>query len=124
MKFAAFLAVAVGSAQAANFQTTSNECWDDEGATHLGDCFDLFYQYCDSYEIGPEQTCNIHTFSRSSVKFLTTDLDVIYWVFVKPEQEGEEIEITPVNDNDFDDFSANPWDGDDSFNFKAKLQAH
>ena len=46
---------------------------------------------------------------------------MIYWVFVKPEQEGEEIEITPVNDNDFDDFSANPWDGDDSFNFKAKL---
>ena len=119
MKFAAVLALAVGSAQAANFQTTLNECWDDEGATHLGKCFDLFYRYCDEYEIGPEQTCNVHTFSRSSVKYLTTELDVIYWVFIKTDEE-EEIEITPVNDNDFDDFSS----ANGAFNFKAKLQAH
>ena len=118
MKFAAVLALAVGSAQAANFQTTTNECWDDEGATHIGECWDLFYKYCDTYEIAAEQTCNIHTFSRSAIKFLTTDLDVIYWVFVKTD-EDEEIEITPVNDNDFDDFSSG-----NAFNFKAKLQAH
>ena len=49
---------------------------------------------------------------------MTTDLDVIYWVFVQTSEE-EEVEITPVNDNDFDDFSSGG-----TFNFKAKLQAH
>ena len=48
---------------------------------------------------------------------MTSDLSVIYWVFVKPEDD-EEVNITPVNDNDFDDFGADPWD------FKARLQAH
>ena len=43
---------------------------------------------------------------------------MIYWVFVQTDEE-EEIEITPVNDNDFDDFSSS-----NQFDFKAKLQGH
>ena len=69
MKFVVALALAVGSSF--EQQTTRNECWLNEGAERIGECFDLFFSYCDEYKLEPEETCNIFTFSRSAVKYLT-----------------------------------------------------
>ena len=70
MKFATALAMAVGSTT--SFSTTNNECWNGEGAEHLGDCNDLFYMYCDEYMLLKDEKCNVFTFSRSAVKYLTS----------------------------------------------------
>ena len=129
MKFTAALALAVGSAQANTYQKTTNECWDDQGATHLGNCFDLFYRYCDEYEIGPGQTCNVHTFSRSTVKYLTSDMTSLYWKFIYPlnsiggDGSDSSSSSSSSGGSDFDDFADfNAWD--DFGEFKAKLRAH
>ena len=124
MKFTAALALAVGSAQANTYQSTQNECWDDEGATHIGTCFDMWYKYCDKYEMGPSQTCNVHTFSRSTIKYLTSDMTSLYWKFIYPMNDEEENggSSSSSGGSDFDDFSdfSTTTFGD----FKARLRGH
>ena len=49
MKFHIALGLIATTASATT--TTTNECWEDEGAEYVGKCFDLWYilGHCDEY---------------------------------------------------------------------------
>ena len=65
MKSAVALAIAASTASAAitTIPTTNNECWFNEGGQWLGRCTDLFYWYCDKYEVNEDDACNVSIFS-------------------------------------------------------------
>ena len=62
---------------------TNNDCLAEEGATKLGKCFDWYYKYCDTYEIEPLAACNVTTYGRASVSWLTSSITMGYWRMIK-----------------------------------------
>ena len=88
-------------------RSTTNECWVNEGATYLGQHFDLFFDYADSYRMDPANTCNVFTYSTSQVTWNSNDLEAFYWQYYTgelPEEEAKEGEDGSAEDGD-DDFS-------------------
>merc|ERR1719266_896724 len=107
MKFG--LAIVLGVTQASeSWSTTSNECFDEQGAEALGSDSDNFFMYGEKYRLLESETCNVHTFSRSAVKWLSSSLTGRVW---KLQVEGDDND--DEEDSGFDDF------GD----FHAKLRA-
>ena len=60
---------AVANAQFVFIDSTTNECWFNEGANYIGKCTNLFYWHCDEYEILPQDSCNVSTFSDSMLEW-------------------------------------------------------
>ena len=107
MKFELALALVVGQTVAQS--TTNNECSEEQDAVFVKNCYDQFFERCHQYQLDPDGTCNVYTFSRSGIKFYTSQINVLYWRF------AEEDDGTDDNSNSsggFDDFGG----------FKAKLQ--
>ena len=64
----------------------------------------MFYGYCEEFELLPEGTCNVFTFSRSGLKWLTTKIQANYWVYAREVDYFDYGENTTFDD--FDDFKA------------------
>ena len=63
------------------YEETDNECWFNEGGTWLGTCRDIFYWYCDEYEVNPGEACNVRTFSNTMLEWNYEDLAAIYFAY-------------------------------------------
>ena len=94
MKFASALALTVGYGSAQNLSLTYNECWEEEGAYFREKgCSDLYFLYCDAYQLEADDTCNAYTYSRSAVKYLTSDIKTLIWTYTR--------EYDPLEDEAF-----------------------
>jgi len=110
MKFVSALALAVGSAVAQ--KTTTNDCFEQEGAVLKEECSSLFYNMCEAYIIDAEGSCNVMTYSDSQINWFSSDLYVVNWFYIDgieesviteddTSQENEEINEgeTPVEED-------------------------
>jgi len=101
---------ALASAGVTIIEETNNECWFGEGAEYLGECFDLFYWYCDEYNILPDSKCVIRTFSDSLTKAESKYLDAAYWNYAAVTSWMEAINAIDAavedEESSFDSFKA------------------
>jgi hypothetical protein len=56
--------------------TTNNECWKGEGGRFVENCDDVYFLTCDIYEVDPDTSCNVFTFSDSRLTWQTNQEDV------------------------------------------------
>jgi hypothetical protein len=61
MKIALSLLTTVAIGQ----KVTQNNCFDEQGAVWLGECFGMFMNLCDEFKMLPGETCNILTFNNA-----------------------------------------------------------
>lgn len=101
---------ALASAGVTIIEETNNECWFGEGAEYLGECFDLFYWYCDEYNILPQSKCVIRTFSDALVNSESDYLESAYWNYAAVTSWMEAINaVDPAEaaeESNFDSFKA------------------
>ena len=98
---------ALSNAAVTIIEETTKECWFGEGADYLGECFDLYYWYCEHYNIWADQSCVIRTFSDSLVKTESDFVDVAYWQFAQRSGWLSDIEesTAAAEEDQFDDFN-------------------
>ena len=63
------------------YEDTDNECWFNEGATYKGSCSDMFYNYCDEYEVNAGEACNVRTFSDTMLAFDFEEISAIFFAY-------------------------------------------
>ncbi len=77
MKFASVL---VGLFVSANgFATTTNDCFNEEGATLGSSCTSLWYSSCRHLTVHKDDTCNVETHGDASMNWYSSDIQVSYW---------------------------------------------
>ena len=69
----------------------------------------MFFWHCEEYKIEPAGTCNVFTFSRSKIAWVSSQIEVNYWKYAE-EDDGSSNDDD--NNNQFDSFGG----------FKAKLK--
>ena len=73
--------LASANAQFTILDSTDNECWFNEGAEWIGTCSNLFYWYCDEYEIDAGESCNVATFSDTQIDWEWEEVTVSTMAF-------------------------------------------
>lgn len=87
MKFATICLLAFGSAVAQ--KTTSNDCFNEEGASKKEDCSSLFYNMCESYVMEADSSCNVFTYSDSQIDWFSSEIYVVNWYFIEKNEAAE-----------------------------------
>ena len=84
-------ATALLCATAYSATTTDNNCLMEQGTEYVENCRSLWYKICDTYNIGPEETCNVETFGDAAINWFSDSIDVFYWNYVMkfPDEEAE-----------------------------------
>ena len=94
------LTALVAQADVTIFVETPNECWFNEGGTWIKPCFDLFYWYCDKYEIEADSSCKVRTFSDTRIDNPWDEITVHYTSYGYEGQWLAEIEIEDEDSTD------------------------
>ncbi len=84
-------------------QTTDNDCFEEEGASYVEGCRDLFYKMCDKFTINVDNSCNVVTYGNAAVSWFSKDITVKYWDFT--EQFAAPPDAQPVDQNDWADWN-------------------
>ena len=121
MKLNIALALATTQVAANSVTTTDVECWGEIGdSPYQGECYDLWYSYCDQYQLEPESSCNVFTYSVSEIKWYSQSLSAVHWVYVEKAEDPDD-PSSGSGSSDGDDFSEF-GDFSKAFDFKAKLK--
>ena len=100
--------------------TTDLECWGEIGSSpYQGECYDLWYSYCDSYQLEPEESCNVFTYSVSEIQWFSASISAVHWIY--QEKEVDPNDPTTAEGGSSDDFSEFGDFSSDFSDFKAKL---
>ena len=65
---------------------------------------DKYYNVCHKFWLEAEETCNIFTFSRSAVKYMSSSIKTNVWTYGRDDEGFEDGTIADFDD--FDDFKA------------------
>ena len=125
--FLVTLAASTASVQA-QVRSTINECFKNEGGKLIGSCSDVYFLTCDIYEVNPDSSCNVFTFSDSRLIWDSNDITVKYLDYYLKFDADPNTEITaeqfeeggvcvPANE----DSSFNPYDKGKVMNYTGGM---
>lgn len=105
---------ALTNGQITIIQDTTNECWFNEGAEYMGVCSTIYYWYCDTYNVLPQDRCILRTLSDTILTTESDYIDISYWSYAQDkdwiaqlEQESNAAASSNAkNDNSFNSFFA------------------
>lgn len=59
------IALSLLAAAAVGQKVTENNCFNEQDAVWLGECFGMYMNLCDEFKMKPDGTCNIHVFNNA-----------------------------------------------------------
>ena len=67
-------AAALATTGALAVKITENNCFDGQGAKHLEECFGMYLNLCDEFEMQGPSTCNIIAFNNVQMDWLSSQV--------------------------------------------------